>query len=613
MKNIKIGMSLLLLLTMLVMPLMTSCGISLGTTKDGITKVKDYDINVTGGGDAVVSLVKGAEDTACSLVSETKTGKTIGRAWQVLSDGTKELIADVREFELNAKLTSIEVELVDAEPVVSVTFANTSYTGYYFGYNYSFNIAATVYPESAETYVKYFSSNTRVAKVNDRGRVTVVGAGSATISAISLNGGLKATFSVKIKNASSSLRDTSEEVLPTEYKLSGNRYDEISAQESVFDKIAYSPRSGFVIVAGYAFNDNKNFHSIISYGLPLNEDANFNGRFQIDPADEYPNDYISDVDYSIDSNCFYCLAQVSASDFEFQQTLLTTITETYNNVLDKYILSANPNYVMDKINGEYPKYESMALGEGIIYVAGSVGENGVVAIYDNDNNLVDYEIIEEFDTITGIELSSDGSTLLIVGTNSKGVNTFACYNVGTKAIVFGHSSTIGNATIVDAAFVSEDGTVIAAASNGTVGEKRVSEIQLFVYNESLNRLDSTNYYRLEDSEGHEFATTKLLFNYGVISVVGYEIEEVSTGILKLGKESRSYGTIQNLTTDLLVMNSRRYVNSDKKGGNYQQFLDALLLPNGELIAVGCSTYANPDTKILNGYIQRKLPFEYEQK
>lgn len=49
-----------------------------------------------------------------------------------------------------------------------------------------------------ESAVRYFSSNANVAKVNSKGRVTAVSAGSCTIFAIA-NDGVRASVKVKVK------------------------------------------------------------------------------------------------------------------------------------------------------------------------------------------------------------------------------------------------------------------------------------------------------------------------------------------------------------------------------------------------------------------------------
>lgn len=65
----------------------------------------------------------------------------------------------------------------------------------------SLSLTATVLPQNADVPdVEWLSSNTKVATVSESGVVTAVSSGTATISAITVDGGLKATCQISVQN-----------------------------------------------------------------------------------------------------------------------------------------------------------------------------------------------------------------------------------------------------------------------------------------------------------------------------------------------------------------------------------------------------------------------------
>ena len=70
------------------------CGISLCSAEPEIDEELGYNIDVVGQ-DSIVKLFKNAEDGTYAFFTETQTGKTISKAYAVLSDGTKKLIKNI--------------------------------------------------------------------------------------------------------------------------------------------------------------------------------------------------------------------------------------------------------------------------------------------------------------------------------------------------------------------------------------------------------------------------------------------------------------------------------------------------------------------------------------
>ena len=94
--------------------------------------------------------------------------------------------------------TTITVKVPDAKKVVTkITLSPTSKTVYP---GDKFTLKPTIKPGNATVkLVSYKSSNAKVAEVNSKGKVTAKGAGTATITVTTLDGGKKATCKVTVK------------------------------------------------------------------------------------------------------------------------------------------------------------------------------------------------------------------------------------------------------------------------------------------------------------------------------------------------------------------------------------------------------------------------------
>lgn len=90
---------------------------------------------------------------------------------------------------------TIEIRAYDPSAPTSVTL-NTS--NLYLGEDDTATLAATVKPDDSLRTVKWKSSNTSVAKVDENGRVTAVKAGTATITCTTVSGGLTAQCTVNV-------------------------------------------------------------------------------------------------------------------------------------------------------------------------------------------------------------------------------------------------------------------------------------------------------------------------------------------------------------------------------------------------------------------------------
>ena len=100
---------------------------------------------------------------------------------------------------------------------------NTLQAGLNLGITETYTAGISVLPEDANKHITWTSSNPSVATVSDRGLVTAIGEGKATISASAVYGGEKSTFDVTVTRKVLALAiEGSEEVLyntPTKYNV----------------------------------------------------------------------------------------------------------------------------------------------------------------------------------------------------------------------------------------------------------------------------------------------------------------------------------------------------------------------------------------------------------
>lgn len=114
----------------------------------------------------------------------------------------KKLIKNIDSFLIENNYKSFSIEVEDAISVEQFSISPTTFSGYYLGQNYSFDIKTHFYPENCTNKrVKFYTSNSAVATVNNSGVVTIKGDGTATITALTLDGALKATCMLSIKMA----------------------------------------------------------------------------------------------------------------------------------------------------------------------------------------------------------------------------------------------------------------------------------------------------------------------------------------------------------------------------------------------------------------------------
>lgn len=624
MKKLNISKRLIaLFMTLSVVALFTSCscslcGISLCSAEPAIDEVLGYDIDVVGQ-DSIVKLFKNAEDGTCAFFTETQTGKTISKAYAVLSDGTKKLIKNIDSFLIENNYKSFSIEVEDAISVEQFSISPTTFSGYYLGQNYSFDIKTHFYPENCTNKrVKFYTSNSAVATVNNSGVVTIKGDGTATITALTLDGALKATCMLSIKNGEVKLKDSIGYAEFTSAALVGNRYDEESDMKSSFDCVAYSPKSDSVIVGGTSIYDNGSQFGIIVYGMPEAEGDSFKGRYQIDPENKYSNDYIQDIVYCTNTDQYYVLSHISKVGLNNEQMMVSFFSEKYDSTLNQYVLSKSNEIILDTTSD----YKKILVANDDLYCLG-ITDKGYATVdkYDKDFKLKSKTTFPGILSIVEAMFNESNGELVMVGGSKNNASSLILIDTLNDGKVYmGYSSELSNASLCDVAII--DNTHFAVAGNGTINGQNVGLVEMFVFDTAANLLMSVNVIKFENVGFGETKLTGIEFAHGVLCVTGFEqeIQEESyficskkaslcddntscSGICqKTVSEDYICGTVVTLSPDMKFISALKYFNSQYGTGKHQYFNKSLMLPNGNLICVGKSNYRLLGTDY-NGYIQ----------
>ena len=151
------------------------------------------------------------------------------------------------------KGVSFNVYCYNVQPNIDIDYSNgeskladgtiasikLNYTKYALEVGQSKTFVATTSPESAAKSVKWYSSNSKIATVNSKGKVTALKAGTVTITAKTSNG-LKATCKVTVKAKSGSAASNGASSGKTTYILNTNtkkfHYPSCSSVKQMKDK-----------------------------------------------------------------------------------------------------------------------------------------------------------------------------------------------------------------------------------------------------------------------------------------------------------------------------------------------------------------------------------------
>ena len=155
--------------------------------------------------DSEIYLLKGAKTQLIAEVSPAQAQKSfkwtssrtsvvsVDSKGNLLAKAVGESVITVRTS--NGKQAACKVSVISPATSVSLNAASRTIT-----VGNTYQLTATVSPKDAAAGLEWTSSNTSVARVNDEGLITAHGAGTATISAVTLNN-KKATCKVTVTGA----------------------------------------------------------------------------------------------------------------------------------------------------------------------------------------------------------------------------------------------------------------------------------------------------------------------------------------------------------------------------------------------------------------------------
>lgn len=562
----------------------------------------DLEFDATQG---IVSVYQSIENGLYYIVTESKLSNTIKSAYLVAADGTKTLIDNIEEFAVTNDIIKIQVDFEPGVPLVDFELNAQSYEGYYLGNDYTLQIKTKFIPEDASNKkIKYFSSNTSVATVNNYGKITVKSDGTATISAISLEGNYKKYITLAIKDGKTILKDSLGALDYLESNLVGNRYDDNSGQASSFKSaVLNEDQDQFIVVGVSKYNDNQNISLFSRYSFKSEVP---NAVLNIDKENNIFSEELVSLTYSSNLAAYYSVGTYKESKNGYLSSLITKVVEVesgnQNLLVQEQIVQTQ---VVEKTNRYYTSvatidelvyaggYESKLIND-VLGIGGTLVYTGFIDVYDQNLNFIKTIVVEDAVKINVLKINPFTNNLVLAGTRES--NTFiAEYNPLEETYNYGFYSNIENAEFVDIVVVSED--FYAAVGNGSIEDKAVSFV--ITFSKVGSNLEAINTIKNEMYEANY--VTRVFYNNGVISVLGYA-EHTTTKLFS--KTDWIYSTLTNFTTDLNIINNGvKYFNgnTDNETGTKQKFNDAVITDFNIIIGVGESNYFNED--INNAYIQ----------
>jgi len=250
-------------------------------------------------------------------------------------------------------------------PVTGVTINKKSFTLKKAGATYQ--LTATVAPSNATNKaVKWTSSNTKVATVDSKGKVTAKGNGQATITATTVSGGKKATCAAKVQIAVTGvkLNKTSWQIQKGRtYKLTAtvspsNAYTKAVKWTSSNKKVATVDSKGKVTA--------KSVGKTTIAATTTSGGKRASCTIYVISATQAANPYVSNVKAT---SVRFNWTKIAGSKVKYKVYRATSKTGTYslvgttsNSYMNVKSLKANKNYyfkVRTVVNGKYKEYSTV--------------------------------------------------------------------------------------------------------------------------------------------------------------------------------------------------------------------------------------------------------------
>jgi hypothetical protein len=568
-------------------------------------------------------LYKSAEDGLYYIVSRSRAGQSLQKAYYVLNDGSKRLISDLSSFAEEIGIKKIYVEMSPGVPVEGILINSTSYNGYYLGNNYNLQIKASVFPQNADNKtIKYFSSNPAVASVNNSGKVTVRKSGTALINVISLEGNYKKTLSLNIRDGISVVKDSVSISDYSESKLIGSRYDDNSVQGSTYRSVLVADEleTEIIAVGVRALTDKQNISLLQKFSI--NSEVS-RSAISIDPQNIYFSEELNDLT-RFNEKTYIAVGSLIAKEGDLSKGVISKVVEVSGATTQSVLNLEKTEVFSDAFTNII--YTSVAVIDNKIYVSGykttttisasnsffgfsfsgfgerneKITSEAFIHIYDENLNFIklkNYGL--DVSQFTRIKKNPFSNKLLISGRNER--TTFIGELDSNLEGYFGFYSNTNNSTINDVIAVSENEYV--AVGQGTIGDNKIVGF-ISIFNRTNNNIQSSNYKISEIHLNTYF--NRVYFVGGILSVLGYSYNEEG-GLFGFFKEPYEYSTVSNFDLDLSYITGLKYFNANTSGGKgtKQRFNDGVIIGYNTFIGVGQSNYNNKDT--VNAYIQYNVP------
>lgn len=613
----------------LLLTLLSACTVQ--TVKDQYIdetsggKVTEYSVNVKSNidlpEDGIYKVYKYIEDNTFYIFTKSRVGNAIQNAYQVLKDGTKKVIENINNFLIDKNIAHVELDLEPGVPVTGLELSGRTYTALFLGNKINTRLSYNILPQDASNqHVKFFTSNKEVLEVDGRGNITIKKAGTATVTVITLEGGFKEMCLFKIEDGEIKRKDTVEFDDYTSNALVGNRYDDPSGQESKFTAVTKGPFGDGILAVGTRTLRQDEYVSVVYYGI-----AERNGiTVEIDPGNTIFSETLLAIAYSDYDEHIYTVghAQLQSESshsgligrFKFVDAELgkeiepVGIPKTYQNS-DVYTQFLSVVAVEEYIYAAAIEFNDP--GQGFKTTEPRTS-NSYIYKFDHDLELIEKTLVPGLNRISKIGYNEQAELIYFVGEDKNGVGIMGEFFYGnTKEFRTGSTSMTQGIKFNDIIPVGKQTYV--AVGEAIVNGERKANIHRFTLDSNEVKFNSTvTNFNLHDKTYNIASFNSLLFNDGIVSVVGFAelfVEEKAIWYNPTTWFNRwsgivMYGLAINFDVDLHYVSGFKYFNDQENKGKRQAFNDAILTSGGTVTAVGYSNYSSEDNAdVWYGYIQ----------
>lgn len=555
----------------------------------------------------IVTLIESSETGLYYLATESRTGNILKEAIVYYSDGTSKIVTDLREFAIANNIIKVVVDFESGVPLDGFELNANNYNGYYLGNSYKLQIKTRFSPENASNKtLKYFSTNENVVSVTNQGELTIKSPGFATITVLSLEGNHRQQLIISIKDGRSILKDSLSSLDIQEEKLLGNRYDDNSVQESTFESATIGSFENEFIVAGYSNITNDRTIATVSKFSFFSTIPS--ARLNLDSEDKYYSEWFYTIDYSASENVFYAAGKYQATEDSEIGSLIARISEVKNEEISAFRVDkiVTRSEGIERVYTNVTSDSNFVIAVGYYYESNSsfflnlFGINGkqvgFIDLYDHDLTFIKSINLNNANKYDVVKINPYNGQVILSGNNDTSAFILE-WDYTTDEFKAFYYSELLQPEIIDVELTSPSNYIIAG--NGVINDKKISFVGRVIKTDAGEFLISNS---VKNEIYQENFAVRVFFHNGIISVLGYGADTISTGILRSRDEE--YSIVSNFNERLEVLgNGVKFLNGNTVGdrGTKQRFNDAVITSFSQMIGVGRSNYFNKDYD--NAYVQ----------